>query len=293
MVKKIIFKTIAINATLQNKRTLEIARHCQEVLINKGVRVVYTNNFTKLKGTKGAEVLEDNSIIAKADLLLSIGGDGTILSSARKFGSRGLPILGVNLGNLGFLSDIPPEEISYGLAEVLSGKYKEDNRIFLKAVINKEKNNSIALNEIVIHSGTIAELMEYELLIDNVFVYRQKADGIILATPTGSTAYSLSGGGPIVHPLVKSIIITPMFPHSLSAGTLIVEEASSIQINIISSKGKVKMSLDSQNMISLGKGDSIKISKNNSTFKLIHPQNHDFFSGCRNKLGWSTGLISK
>ena len=292
MVRKNKFQTIAINATLQNKSTLEISRHCHEVLTNMGINVVFTSNFNKLTNEINTKTLTDRNIIKRADLLLSIGGDGTILSSARKFGSLGLPILGVNLGKLGFLSDIAPEEISQGLAEVLSGKYKEDNRIFLKATVNGENESQIALNEIVIHSGTIAQLIEYELFIDGKYVYRQKADGIIFATPTGSTAYSLSGGGPIVHPSVKSIIITPMFPHSLSSGTLIVEEKSLIEVKIISSKGKVKLSLDSHNTYSLNKGDLIEISKNLSTFKLIHPENHDFFEGCRKKLGWSSGLTS-
>ena len=291
MVSKI-FNTIAIHATTQNSRSLDIARQCQEVLSNKNIKVVFTENLSKFKESKKTSVWKDKAIIQKTDLLISIGGDGTILSSARKYGSQGLPILGVNLGKLGFLSDIAPEDISFGLAEILNGKFIEDNRIFLKAVINNKQENRIALNEIVIHSGAIAQLMEYELFIDDDFVYKQKADGIIFATPTGSTAYSLSGGGPIVHPSVKSIIITPMFPHSLSAGALIVQEDSSIQIRILSSKAKVKLSLDSHNTVSLTKGDLINISKNDSTFKLIHPLNHNFYSGCRKKLGWSSSLIN-
>jgi len=289
MVKKK-FKTIAIYSTAKDERTLDIARHCSEVLTNKGASVIFTSQFKNLVASAKARVWEDNKIIKKADLLLSIGGDGTILSSARKFGSQGLPILGVNLGNLGFLSDIAPEEISFGLAEVISGKYKVDKRIFLKASLDNLNDEKIALNELVIHSGNIAQLMEYELSIDGDFVYKQKADGIIFATPTGSTAYSLSGGGPIVHPQVKSIIITPMFPHSLSAGTLIIEENCKVNIKILSPG--VKLSLDSHTSFSLKKGDSVDISKHDSTFNLIHPLNHNFYAGCRNKLGWSSSLIS-
>ncbi len=289
MVKKK-FKTIAIYSTAKDKRTLDIARHCCEVLKNKGARVIFTSQFKGVVDSRREIIWQDANIIKKADLLLSIGGDGTMLSSARKYGSQGLPILGVNLGNLGFLSDIAPEEISFGLVEVISGKYKEDQRIFLKASLDNLSKEKIALNELVIHSGNIAQLMEYELSIDNQFVYKQKADGIIFATPTGSTAYSLSGGGPIVHPQVKSIIVTPMFPHSLSAGTLIIEENCKIKIKILSSR--VKLSLDSHTSISLKKGDTVDISKHESTFNLIHPLNHNFYAGCRNKLGWSSSLIS-
>ena len=285
------FKTIAIYSSAKDKRTLDIARHCHEVLTNKGVKVVFTSNFKNKLSSKNPIVWQDSKVIMHSDLLLSIGGDGTILSSARKFGSKGIPILGVNLGNLGFLSDIAPEDISLSLAQVISGEYIEDSRIFLKAKLKGYAEEKIALNEIVIHSGSIAQLMEYELSIDDEFVYKQKADGIIFATPTGSTAYSLSGGGPIVHPKVKSIIVTPMFPHSLSAGALIVPEECDIKIKILSSK--VKLCLDGHNTVSLQKNDLVKLSKNSSTFKLIHPKNHNFYAGCRNKLGWSTSLISK
>ena len=155
------FKTIAIYSSAKDKRTLDIARHCHEVLTNKGVKVVFTSNFKNKLSPKNPIVWQDTRVIKHSDLLLSIGGDGTILSSARKFGSKGIPILGVNLGNLGFLSDIAPEDISLSLAQVISGEYIEDSRIFLRAKLKGYAEEKIALNEIVIHSGSIAQLMEY------------------------------------------------------------------------------------------------------------------------------------
>ena len=213
-------------------------------------------------------------------------------SSSRKFGSKGLPILGINLGNLGFLTDIAPHDLTVSLNEIISGKFSTDQRFFLQSQVNGEKNNDIALNEIVIHSGAIAQLIEYELFLNKNFVYRQKADGLIISTPTGSTAYSLSGNGSIIHPDVKAINLLPMFPHSLNTRPLIVDADTSIQIKI-ASKGISKLSLDSHSHWDLKKGDVIDIAKAKSKLKLIHPETHDFFSACRTKLGWSLGMSNK
>jgi len=283
-------KTIAINSTYDDERVLEIAKQCNEVLISQGVKVLFTKNLSKLQETQPIKCASENKILKEADLLISIGGDGTMLSSARKYGSKGLPILGINLGNLGFLTDIAPEDITTGLTEVLSGNYIKDERIFLQASSSKKGDQYLALNEIVIHSGALAQLIEYELYVNDSYVYTQRADGIIVSTPTGSTAYSLSGGGPIVHPSVRAITILPMFPHSLSSSSLLVDETSSIAIKITKCKGKASLTFDSHDSININKGDSVIVSMNKTKLTLIHPIGHDFFSGCRNKLGWSTSI---
>ena len=146
-------------------------------------------------------------------MLIAIGGDGTMLNCSRKVWLKGVSILGINLGKVGFLSDIAPNEMTSRLLEVIKGDYVEDKRFFLEASLEGKKG-IYALNEIVIHSGAIAQLIEFDLYIDDSFVYRQKADGLIINSPTGSTAYSLSGGGPIVHPGLDAITLLPMFPHS-------------------------------------------------------------------------------
>ena len=233
------------------------------------------------------ETTSREEIIRKADLLIAIGGDGTLLSSARIYGSKELPILGINLGNLGFLTDIAPENLTVSLLDILRGEYFLDDRFFLDAKVNTEEVGQIALNEVVIHSKSIAQLIEYEVFIDDIFVYRQKADGIIVSTPTGSTAYSLSGNGSIIHPSLKGINLLPMFPHSLSARPLIVPDHSEIRIQLFKKNGS--MSLDSHTKLNLQKNDFVTISMAKSKLQLIHPLNHDFYSACRNKLGWSLG----
>tara|TARA_Y100000816_G_scaffold207867_1_gene153740 strand:+ start:44 stop:943 length:900 start_codon:yes stop_codon:yes gene_type:complete len=286
--KKITFKTIGLYSSLSNKNISRIANHIYEVLNNLNIKVVVPNNLELKNLEKQIKPITQNKIINECDLIIAIGGDGTLISSARTYGYQGLPILGVNLGNLGFLTDIPPESLTTSLIEIAKGSYKEDHRFFLESSVNKIKRKHVALNEVVIHSGQLAQMFEYELYLDDIFVYRQKADGIIISTPTGSTAYSLSGNGSIIHPDVKAINLLPMFPHSLNARPLIIDHESIIKIKVRSSnKNKTKLSMDSHNSINLKQGDEVIIKKALPKLKLIHPNDHNFYEASRNKLGWS------
>ena len=248
-----------------------------------------SSKITKQIVKKG---LSDKKIIKDSDLIIAIGGDGTLLSCARNFGTYEIPILGINLGNLGFLTDIPPSEITSELNKVIKGEYVEDKRIFLEATLDSEKEKYKALNEVVLHSGSIAQLIEYDLFIDEEFVYRQKADGLIISTSTGSTAYSLSGNGPIVSPEVKAITLLPMFPHSLNARTLISGDEKEIRLEV-RGKSRAFLSMDSQVNLNVTSKNEIVIKKADTELTLIHPLGQSFFSSCRNKLGWSLGVPHK
>ncbi len=283
------FKVVSLYTSKFNERTVRIACQVKEILENIGVSVLISDSLIS-KDIPESIYANDDEIIKKADLVIAIGGDGTLLSSARFFGSKGLPILGINLGNLGFLTDIPPENLTSSLLEIFQGRNFVDERFFLSTAIKKNKDSKhVALNEVVVHSKSIAQLIEYELFIDGIFVYRQKADGIIVCTPTGSTAYSLSGGGSIMHPSVKAINLLQMFPHSLNAKPLIVGEDSIIDLKI-NSKNGASITLDGQVELKAKKNDLVSIKKAKSKLRLIHPLNHDFYSACRNKLGWSFGI---
>ena len=279
------FSVVALSATSQNERVLAIARQCIEVLFNKGIKVLIDEHLSKLK-SKHLTISSTKSVIAKADLMIAIGGDGTMLNCSRKYGSRGIPVLGINLGNLGFLADIDPNDVTSNLLKIIEGEFTEDRRFFLEGSIQSKKAEFLALNEIVIHSGKVAQLIEFNLFIDDTFVYRQKADGLIISSPTGSTAYSLSGGGPIVHPNVDTIILVSMLPHNLNTSPLLVEAGSKIRVDL--EKQKAILSFDSHENFSLSGNSSINISKAKSSLVLIHPHGQDFFASCRNKLGWST-----
>ena len=201
-------------------------------------------------------------------------------------------LLGINLGKLGFLTDIAPKNITSELLDVIEGKNNDDKRYFLRTKIDGSTEH-IALNEVVIHSGAIAQLIEFDLYVDNSFVYRQKADGLIINTPTGSTAYSLSGGGPIVHPGLNVLTILPMFPQSLSSSPLIVDSESVIRIECIDDESSAMLSFDSHDNIKIKGKIAIEITKSKGDLNLIHPLNHDFFESCRTKLGWSSSLIDQ
>ena len=285
------FSKIALSSTSQDERVISIARQIFEILSNVEVETLYDDNLSVLEELTGLKSLSTKAIVEKADLLIAIGGDGTMLNCSKKYGSKGIPVVGINLGKLGFLTDIAPEEITTRLIEVIKGNFVEDKRFFLEASMQNQNESLIALNEIVIHSGAIAQLIEFNLFINDHFVYRQKADGLIINSPTGSTAYSLSGGGPIVHPGVDAITLLLMFPQSLSTSSLLVRADSSIRIELTNPQLSAQVSFDSHDSLTVKGIQEINISKSTSVLNLIHPLDHDFFGGCRNKLGWSSGPI--
>ncbi len=285
------FKSIAIYSSLNNSKVSKLCNQVEEILMSYDIEMLFPSS-SAIRFTSQRKKYSDKYISDNADLVIAIGGDGTLLSASRKFGFKGIPILGVNLGNLGFLTDIAPSELTAKLTEILSGNFLEERRSFLETRINKDKSKNISLNEVVIHSTSIAQLIEYELYIEDSFVYRQKADGLMISTPTGSTGYSLSGNGPIIDPNAKVINLQPMFPHSLNTRPLLVDELTNIKI-IICGRGKAAISFDSHNVVKLKHGDKIEISTSKPKLNLIHPQDHDFYNACITKLGWTLGITKK
>lgn len=291
MVENLKFKSVAIYSSLNNKTVNTIANQVLEVLSNLGINCLFPSS-SKIKSKYIKRVHTDKTVSKRADLVIAIGGDGTLLSTARNFGYYDIPVLGINLGNLGFLTDIAPADLTFELKKIMEGSFVKDKRIFLEAGVEGKNEKYKALNEIVLHSGSIAQLIEYDLFIDNEFVYRQKADGLIISTPTGSTAYSLSGNGPIISPEVKAITLLPMFPHSLNARTLITGHDKQIRLRV-RGKSKAYLSMDSHHNLKVNSDKDVYIEKANTELTLIHPTDHSFFSSCRDKLGWSLGVPAK
>jgi NAD+ kinase len=230
-----------------------------------------------------------------SDLIIVVGGDGSLLGAARTLARFDVPVLGVNRGRLGFLTDVSPDEIEQRVGEVLDGHYHIEKRFLLDATV-KHNGEPIgvadALNDVVVNSGTSAKMIEFELYIEGEFVYRQRSDGLIISTPTGSTAYSLSGGGPIMHPRLDAIVLVPMFPHTLTSRPIVVDGNSEIKMVICDSNlAQVPVTCDGQVNLNAQPGDVVYIHKKPHKLKLIHPLNHSFYASCRDKLGWSTSLI--
>ncbi len=226
------------------------------------------------------------------DLVIVVGGDGSLLSSARAMCRTGVPLLGINRGRLGFLTDISPEEIERKVGAVLEGKYIAENRFLLDASVYRGgdlKDAQCALNDVVLHSGEYIRMIDFELFIDGEFVYRQRSDGLIISTPTGSTAYALSGGGPIMHPHLDAVVIVPLNPHTLSSRPIVVHANSEIKVVIGDQKGMHPyVTCDGQTRHVMSAGDEIVVRKKLEQLCLIHPEDHDFYDVCRNKLGWAS-----
>ena len=227
----------------------------------------------------------------KIDLLIVFGGDGTLLGAARKFIAFEIPLLGINLGTLGFLTDINIENFESVIHDILKGEFVIEERSLVEAHFANQE--VFGLNEILIHSGSYAQLMRYRLLIDGQMVYEQRSDGLIIATPTGSTAYALSAGGSIIHPELDLWNIIPMMSQSLSSRPLIVSNHKSLEIQLIQGPlDHAMVCVDGQKDIPIQYDDSIVIRKKTAALKIIHPADNDFYEACREKLGWSLDITA-
>lgn len=231
----------------------------------------------------------------QADLLIVLGGDGSMLSAAREMLPFGKPMLGVNRGRLGFLTDISPDSLSEQIAAVMHGEYAVEERFLLDACVERAGEvvaQSEALNDVVVNSGTSAQMIEVELCIDGEFVNRQRADGLIVSTPTGSTAYSLSGGGPIMHPALDALLVLPMFPHTLSSRPIVIRGDSEIRIDVLArNRIHPPVTCDGQVNMTARPGDSVLLRRNPTVLTLLHPTGHSFYASCRDKLGWSGAMV--
>jgi len=233
--------------------------------------------------------VKHDDFVKTVDLIIVFGGDGTLLNSARKYLDYEIPVLGINMGKVGFLTDIKVDDFENSLSDILDGNYVIEERNLVSAKFNE--THLYGLNEVVIHSGSYAQLMRYQLSVNNKIVYEQRSDGLIVATPTGSTAYALSAGGPIIHPSLDVWTILPMLPQSLSSRPFIISSEEKVTINLFDGPNEqAKICVDGQNDIDLPFNTEISISKMKKTLKLVHPKDNDFFEACREKLGWSLNI---
>ena len=287
------FKTIGIIGRLRNpgvKQTLNaLAQYLKSLKQNLLIE------------TETAESLEDTSLptisreeIGKhCDLLIVVGGDGSLLHATHAVIDQEIPLLGINRGSLGFLTDILPTELDK-IKDILDGKYTIEKRFLLTASItlhNQSIGHDDALNEIAIIPDAVPHMIEFEIYIDEQFVCSQDSDGLIIATPTGSTAYALSGGGPILHPQLDAIVLVPMFPHSLSSRPIVIE--GNRRIDIIISPNNItspRVSCDGRAYIPTPPGSHITIHKKPKPLLLIHPLDYNYYEALRSKLHWGKKL---
>ncbi len=289
-----VFNTIGLISRRNSPEILDSVVAVGECLARHGCAVVVEDVTARtLPGFEG-EVATRDELGRRCDLVVVVGGDGSLLGVARDLAHFGVHVLGVNRGGLGFLADIPPDQVDTRLPAVLSGNYTTEDHFLLDARViheGREAGRSPALNDVVVHLGTMARMMEFSLWVDGQFVYDQRSDGLIVASPTGSTAYSLSAGGPIMHPSLDAIVIVPMFPHTLTSRPLVVRGQSEIRV-VMGEPGGAdgRVSCDSQVDFHLPPGAEVRIRKYRTPLKLIYPIDHSFYESCRSKLDWASRL---
>ena len=283
------FKNVGIYVRQESNHgvDLDVMNDMIDFLSNKDIKLLidessdYENSHTNS--------VNHNDFVETVDLIIVFGGDGTLLNSARKYLDYEIPILGINMGKVGFLTDIKVDNFEKSLSDILDGNYLIEERNLVSAKFNE--THLYGLNEVVIHSGSYAQLMRYQLSVNDRIVYEQRSDGLIVATPTGSTAYALSAGGPIIHPSLDVWTILPMLPQSLSSRPFIISSEEKVVINLFDGPNEqAKICVDGQDDIDLPFNVEISVSKMKKTLKLVHPKDNDFFEACREKLGWSLNI---
>ncbi|WP_226647191.1 NAD(+) kinase [Microbulbifer variabilis] len=284
------FQSIGLIGRTESESTATSLDRLITFLERGGYTVVLESNTARAISRRSAEVSPRNKLGELCDLVIVIGGDGSLLSAARALAKYSVPLLGINRGHLGFLTDISPDQLEKKVGDVLSGKYLAESRFLLDMSVTrngKPIGSGSALNDVVLHPGEFIRMIEFELYIDGQFVYRQRSDGLIISTPTGSTAYALSGGGPIMHPKLDAIVLVPINPHTLGSRPIVVEGSSEFKIIVGEyNSANPYVTCDGHDQIITKPNDVIRIHKKPHRLTLIHPLDHNFYETCRSKLNW-------
>lgn len=256
----------------------------------RGCRVLLDSECARLLRGRGGDGLPISVLGARSDLIVAVGGDGTLLHAARAMAEHRVPLVGINLGRLGFLVDVSPDDMESTLDAILGGAYEVDSRALLTAQVvgeSVQERAYAALNDVVIHKWGTARMIQLETYIDGVFVNAQRSDGLIVATPTGSTAYALSGGGPLMDPALDAILLVPVCPHDLSNRPLVVPGGRRIEVRVCGhDHGHARMTCDGQTEVPLPRESRIEVGRHPDRACLLHPQGHDHYQILRAKLGW-------
>ena len=255
-------------------------------LTRKNIKVVTDTPYAKDIGTPPLSSINYKDI----DFMISMGGDGTILHLKHLHPEIEAPIIGINLGNLGFMADISISEVLPSLQNILDNNYKEQKRIMMQGHTTSPDEYFFAVNEIVVHRAQNPSLIDLAVYVDNSYLNTFSADGLIISTPSGSTAYSLASGGPILSPELDAFVITPICPHTLSNRPIVLMPENEIQIQYLSKNAPIELSCDGISRSPLETGGIVYISKSKKEFKLISLSHHNYFKTLRTKLGWSGKL---
>jgi NAD+ kinase len=280
-------RVIALFPNEKKKHSFELAQQICRFFKERKIAVVAEEEKASQIGAEPLSSVDPKTI----DLLISMGGDGTLLRMTHHFAWIDAPILGINLGHLGFMADIPLSDLFESLNDLLKGSYTVDERVVLKATSTRSSHPVLhAVNDIVLHRAKNYSLVELVVHVDGVYINTFVADGLVVSTPTGSTAYSLAAGGPILFPTLEAVVLTPICPHTISNRPVVLSSNSTISIQYTSPYDEMDARADGLNAFSLASQEMITIEKASRKFKLVNLHRHEYFSTLRKKLNWSGKL---
>lgn len=282
------FKSVTLVGKPTDPHMREYLHDKAQLLQQCGVVVTVETETAEKLGIVGLPRVEMSDIGQTSELVIVLGGDGTMLATARALLDAQVPLVGINHGRLGFLTDLTTEDVPQTISQLLRGEYIVEQRMMLGAEVyrdNRLLNETRALNDIVISKGGLARLIELELTIDGTFVHRQRSDGLIVSTPTGTTAYALSAGGPLLHPTLEAIALVPICPHTLSNRPIAIDSRSVVEITLIQADD-ARLHFDGQPHVELHDGDKIVVRRLEKTVTLLHPPGHSHYEVLREKLNW-------
>ncbi len=281
------FTTVGIFSKQEGEQVTPTVQALREFLEARGLAVLASDYPASILNVPA---LPADELATRIDLAVVVGGDGTLLTAGRLLAGHEVPIVGINLGRLGFLVDVSPDEMQDQLDAILQGSFIEERRCLLQASAwrgNDKLGENFALNDVVLHARNEVRMIEFTTYIDGSFVNTQRADGIVISTPTGSTAYALSSGGPILHPSLDATVLVPISPHTLSSRPLVISNHSHIEIELCSQRPVDSLlSFDGHHDIELLSGDRIHIKARQEKMRLLHPRHYDYYHILRSKLHW-------
>jgi NAD+ kinase len=285
-------KKIGVIVKPQHPMSEEALAGISNWLTDKGIEVLMDEKTANVIGC--ASSMGKTDVAAQADMVVVMGGDGTLLAVARLIGERDIPILGVNFGGLGFLTDITFEELYPTLESILAGDFRTEERIKIDIELLRDGQiieSHTGLNDVVINRGHLARILNLKVSADETFVTNYRADGLIIATPTGSTAYSLAASGPIIYPTTEALVLAPICPHNLTNRPIVLPDKAHIEVSLNTEEEDVMVTIDGQVGFSLFHGDVLSVKKSASKTTIIQSYKKDYFQVLRDKLGWGGEIV--
>ena len=286
------FHTVGLVGKYDNQGMEASVRALAEFLQARGHEILLACQTAEHLGITDFPTRNLHDLATESDVVVVLGGDGTMLSIARELAPNGAPLIGINQGRLGFLTDITVSDMFDAIAEILSGQYVAEERILLNGQIRRDGERvfeATAFNDVVVGKGGSGRLIDLEIAINSEFVYSQRADGLVVTSPTGTTAYALSAGGPIVHPTLEAVALVPICPHTLSARPIVVSSHSRIELNLTYADD-ARVHFDGQLHFDLKSGDQVWITRASRPVTLLHPHSYSYYDTLRQKLHWGKKL---